>query len=57
MKEQAAELIGKGVTVIVCPSCSADQGVSPSDLVRGAQMSNPTVLASHIRPGTVSMSY
>ena len=57
IKDQVRELIGLGVTVLVCPSCSADQGVTAADLVVGAKMSNPTLLAGHIRPGTVSMTY
>lgn len=57
VKDQVAELIKSGVKVLVCPSCSADQGVTAAALVPGAQMSNPVLTGSQIQPGTVSMSY
>lgn len=57
IKDQVTELIASGVKVLVCPSCSADQGVTATDLVPGAQMSNPVLTGSQIQPGTVSMSY
>lgn len=57
IKDQIAELIGLGVVVLVCPTCSADQGVTAADLVPGAQMSNPTLLGGYLQPGTVTMTY
>lgn len=57
IKAQVAELLGMGVTILVCPTCSADQGVTATDLVRGALVSSPTRLAEQLKPGTVSMSY
>ncbi len=57
VKDQVAELLGMGVTILVCPTCSADQGVTGADLMRGALISNPGRLAEQLKPGTVSMSY
>lgn len=57
IKTQMAELIGKGVKVLVCPMCSADQGVAAGDLVAGAQVSNPELVGSQLQPGTVTMTY
>ncbi len=57
IKDQMSELIGLGITVLVCPMCSADQGVTADQLVPGAQMSNPMLTKEHTKPGTVTMSY
>ena len=57
VKDQVAELLSMGVTILVCPTCSADQGVTGADLMRGALISNPGRLAEQLKPGTVSMSY
>lgn len=57
IKDQLAELIGMGVKVLVCPSCSADQGVTADQLVPGANMASPALNAAELQPGTVTMSY
>jgi predicted peroxiredoxin len=57
IKDQVAELLNMGVTILVCPTCSADQGVTGADLMRGALVSNPGRLAEQLKPGTVSLSY
>ena len=57
IKDQMAELIAAGVTVLVCPMCAADQGVTAADLVRGARISNPMLTGSQLQPGTVTMTY
>jgi predicted peroxiredoxin len=57
IKDQVAELIAAGVKVLVCPTCSADQGVTAGDLVPGAQMTNPQLTGSQLKPGTVTLTY
>ncbi len=57
IKAQVAELIGAGVTVLVCPTCAADQGVTAADLVPGAQITNPQLTGAQLLPGTVTLTY
>ena len=57
IKTQLAALIESGVKILVCPTCSADQGVTADQLVSGARMANPQLNAAELQPGTVTMSY
>ena len=57
IRTQVAELIAAGVTVLVCPTCAADQGVTAGDLVPGAQITNPQLTGAQLLPGTVTMTY
>jgi predicted peroxiredoxin len=45
IREMLADLIKQGAKVIVCKMCAAMQNVDKGDLIKGAEMGNPGLVA------------
>lgn len=57
-QQTMTELMGKGVTVIVCPFCADHYGVKLTELIAGAKVGNPELTGGLLfKPETRTLSW
>ena len=56
-REELEALVARGARVFVCPSCTAQAGMTPDDWIDGVEAGGPELIALQMDPLTRTISY